>query len=172
MPRRANNKNKILTIAILSLITGTLNAIAIVISFYPASIARVFRYIASGCFGLSAFNDDHMVLLGLLFHYVISIIFSLAFWAIYPKFKNGLKNKYFIGVIFGLITWVVMNFAVLPLTNIPKPPEHTSINMLTAIEGIAALIICVGLPAALISDRYYVGKAKRAARRRVRNNYS
>jgi len=171
MPRRANNKNKILTIAILSLITGTLNAIAIVISFYPASIARVFRYIASGLFGLSAFTEDNMVFWGLLFHCVITVVFSLGFWAIYPKFKSGLKNKYLIGVIFGLIIWVVMNFAVLPLTNIPKPPEHT-VSLLAVIEGIAALIICVGLPIALISDRYYIRKAKRAARRRVRNNYS
>lgn len=172
MSRKNYNRNKVLTIVILSFITGTLDAIAAIIIGYPSGPDMVFKYIASGFFGRAAFIEDHMVLWGVFFHYLIATAFSIGFWVIYPKFKIGLKNKYFIGVVFGLMTWVVMNFAVLPLTEVAKQPEHASINISLIIKSIAALIICVGLPAAIISDIYYTQKARRAARRRVRNHYS
>ncbi len=171
MRRKANNRHKLLTIVAMGLITGTLDAIAAVI-ISPQTPDMVFKYIASGYFNQAAYMEDHMVLWGIFFHYVIAMIISVALWAIYPKFRKGIKNKYITGIIFGLLVWIAMNFAVLPLTSVPKKPDNVPVDKILIIKSFVALIICVGLPAAIISERYYTRKAKRAARRRVRNHYS
>jgi uncharacterized membrane protein YagU involved in acid resistance len=171
MPKKTKINKKIFIIAVISLITGTLQAIALLI-IGPHSPETLFRYIASGYYNQEAFTEDNMVLWGILFHYLIATAFSAGFWGIYPKFWKSIKNKYRIGLIFGLMIWIIMTFAVLPLTSVAKKPESPSIDIVMNLKNIIASIICVGMPAAIISDDYYRRKAKRADRRRVRNHYS
>jgi hypothetical protein len=91
------------------------------------------------------------VIWGFLFHYFIAAVFTIVLFLLYPAFSRILKNKYVIGIIDGLLIWAIMNLIILPLTNIPKRPMHFGIGLL---EGIAALIICVGIPTAVIADRF------------------
>lgn len=171
MPRKANVKQKILTVVMMGLVTGILEGIALII-LSPQTPDLVFKYIASGYFNQAAYMEDHMVLYGVCLHFVIATIISLALWSIYPKFRKSIKNRFTIGILFGVLVWIVMNFAVLPLTSVPKNPDNMPADKVLAIKNIIALIVCVGLPAAFISDNYYMRKARRAARRRVRNHYS
>jgi hypothetical protein len=144
---------KLLIIVWLSLLTGTLDAIAAIIIGYPATPGQIFRYIASGLFGKAAFTGNHMIFWGVLFHYLIATTFSVVFFVLYPNFKRILKNKYVTGILYGFIIWVVMNMAVLPLSNVPKQPGQ--VNLITVITSLLALIICIGLPVSLTVTKYY-----------------
>jgi hypothetical protein len=146
--------SKTLTILSLCLLTGTLDAIAALVIGHTTSFAPIFRYIASGWFGKEAFaGGTSMMLWGILFHYLIASVWSVLLFFLYPSFSGFLKSKYLTGIVFGVIIWLIMNRLILPLTHVPK---HTSPPTAHAIfNGILALILCVGLPIALVANKYY-----------------
>jgi hypothetical protein len=147
-------KSKFITILLTCLLTGTLDAIAALLISYKIPPAVIFKFIASGWFGKQAMSGGiAMVLWGLIFHYLIATIFSVILFQLYPGAIRILKNRYFTGIIYGLLIWVVMNYVVLPFTNIPHVRGH--INVIGLIKGIAALIICVGVPIALMAENFY-----------------
>jgi hypothetical protein len=147
-------RNKASTLLRLCLLAGTLDGIAALLISYKISPAIIFQFIASGWFGKAAFTGGTaMVICGIAFHYLIASFWSTLLFHLYPGFKRIVMNKYVIAVLFGLIIWLVMNLAVLPLTNIPK--HAGPINILNLAEGIAALILCLGMPIAMTADRYY-----------------
>lgn len=166
MPK--SKANKLYYIVVLGLVTGALDGIAALILSYPVGFSRIFRYIASGYFGPGAFTEDNMVLWGLLFHFFIATTFSLMLLELQPKFKMLTKNNYLLAILYGVLIWLVMKFAVLPLTNIPKPPESAHFNVISELKEIIALVICLGLPITFVADKYYMKKAKRSANRKVR----
>ena len=157
MPQQKNNK--LLTIVWLSLLTGTLDGILSFIFSYPASPEQSYRYIASGLFGISAFTSNYMVFWGILFHYLIASVFSAVFFLLYPDYKKILNNKYILAFVFGLIIWIISTFGILPLSNVPDikgvPKYPSQLNLITAIIGIAGLILCLGLPISLIANKHY-----------------
>jgi hypothetical protein len=152
MPNRP--KSKFITILLVCLLTGTLDAIAALLISYKVPPVIIFKFIASGWFGKQAMSGGiGMVLWGLVFHYLIATIFSVILFQLYPVVIKILRDKYFTGIIYGLLIWVVMNYLVLPFTNIPH--GHGHIQAIGLIKGIAALIICVGIPIALMADNFY-----------------
>ncbi len=152
MPNRG--KSKFITILLTCLLTGTLDAIAAILLSYKIPPAIIFKFIASGWFGKPAMSGGtEMVLWGLIFHYLIAACFSVALFLLYPAVIKLLKNKYIAGLVYGLLIWGIINYGVLPLTNIPK--GHGHIHVVGLIKGIAALVICVGTPIALMADSYY-----------------
>ncbi len=147
-------KSKSMTILLTCLLTGTLDAIAAILISYKIPPAIIFKFIASGWFGRPALSGGTgMVLMGLIFHYIIAAGFSVSLFLAYPVMTRIFKNKYLAGLTYGILIWLVMNFIVLPFTNIPK--SHTHINAAGLIKGVAALVICVGMPIALIADHFY-----------------
>jgi hypothetical protein len=147
-------KNKFITILITCLLTGTLDAIAALLISYKIPPVIIFKFIASGWFGKQAMSGGiGMVLWGLIFHYLIAAIFSVVLFQLYSAVIKILRDKYFTGIVYGLLIWVVMNYVVLPFTNIPH--GHGHIQAIGLIKGIAALIICVGIPIALMADNFY-----------------
>ena len=147
-------KTKSMTILLTCLLTGTLDAIAAILISYRIPPAVIFKFIASGWFGRPALSGGKgMVLWGLIFHYIIAAIFSVALFLVYPGMARIFKNKYLTGLAYGMLIWLIMNFIVLPFTNIPK--SHTHIDAAGLVKGVAALIICVGMPIAIIADNYY-----------------
>ena len=75
------------------------------------------------------------------------------YWA-YPRIPLLSKNVIVTGLVFGVGIWLVMNLLVLPNSNIPQAPFNTTKAVLEIVWH-AAL---VGLPMALITDRYYSKK--------------
>ena len=150
MERRS--KSKFVTVLQTCLLTGTLDALAALLISYKIPPAVIFKFIASGWFGRQAMSGGtSMILWGLVFHYLIAAFFTATLFWLYPRIVNVLKNKYMIGILYGLVIWIIMNYIVLPITNIPKSNSH--LELISLLKGIAALIICVGLPVALIADK-------------------
>jgi len=152
-------KSKFVTVLQNCLLTGTLDAFAAILISYKIPPAVIFKFIASGWFGREAMSGGmSMVLWGLIIHYLIAAFFAVTLFWLYPLIAKVLKNKYLIGIIYSLVIWGIMNYIVLPITNIPK--IHGHLELISLLKGTAALIICIGLPVALIADREMVKTSK------------
>ena len=147
-PRKSN---VVLNILGIGLITGTLDGLAALLWNYKIKPAIIFKFIASAAFGKAAFKGGaEMVVAGVVFHYLIAILFTSAFYLLYPFFKKGLKNAYLIAVLYGFTAWIIMNLVVIPITQKAFPV----VKLPVVITGIAVLIVCLGVPVALIADRH------------------
>jgi len=143
------------TILLTGLLTGTLDALAAIAWNYKINPAKIFQFIASGVFGKQAFNGGvEMILWGLFFHYLIACSFTVVFFITYPAFIGALKNKYVTGIIFALITWVLTNLVIVPLSQIGWRPVSVSF----IVTGFGILIFTIGLPIALIANKFYARK--------------
>jgi len=122
-------------------------------------VAQVFSFIASGVFGKAAFvMSGKMVAYGIMFHYMISYIFTTTWFVTFPMFTKLFRNKYVIGVLYGLFTWLIMSFIVIPLSHTPKG-KH-GMTLMGAGIGMATLVLCIGLPTALMASNYYFSVRK------------
>jgi uncharacterized membrane protein YagU involved in acid resistance len=145
-------KSKIQTIFLAGLIAGLLDGIAAVIFLGKMNYSGVFKFVASGLFGTSAFaGGNEMVLFGVIIHLLIAMTFAFFYYFIFSKIGFFSKNKIIGGLFFGLLVWIIMNLIILPFTNIP----HSPINLIGAIKNILILMICVGLPISLITHKQY-----------------
>lgn len=147
--------NAIISVIIIGLLVGTLDGIAAIIWSYCYTHVislGVFKGVASGIFGSAAFSGGSiMIFYGILLHYLIAFIFTTALFLLYPFFNFLLKNKYIVGLLYGIVIWAIMNLVVSPLSNALKPTLSTH----NIIIGILILIVCVGLPIAIISNNHY-----------------
>jgi hypothetical protein len=142
------------TLLLLCLIAGTLDAIAAILMTWKYPATTVFKFIASGWFGTAALKGGtEMVVCGVLFHYLIASIHSCIFFFLYPGFKRVVGNKIVIAIIIGVLIWAIMEFVVLPLTNIPRrlAPEPISSMLI----GAGVLCVTLGAPIVIIANRYY-----------------
>ncbi|MDB5114985.1 MAG: hypothetical protein JWQ79_477 [Mucilaginibacter sp.] len=153
----SNKRSALKNVLLISLLTGTLDAIAAILLIFKSNpkinlefiSESVFRFIASGAYGKGALaGGSEMVVSGLIFHYTIAFLFTTVFYQLYPTVKSAFKNKYVIGIFYGVLAWVIMNMAVVPLSKIGYHP----IKLPFILSGMAALVICLGLPIALIAD--------------------
>ena len=55
------------------------------------------------------------------------------------------------GLIYGAIIYLIMNFLVLPLSGVPHP--KSTITLANRINGVLALLFCIGLPVSLLISR-------------------
>lgn len=144
--------NLLTNILIAGLIAGTLDILAGIYLLAGGNAAGVLKYIASGAFGRSAFAvGTEMVVWGLLFHYIIASSWTAVFFLSYPKLSFLRRNKWLNAAAYGVLVWTVMNLVVLPLTNI-APRAFTPSGV---VQNAAILVVCIGLPVALLADRFY-----------------
>src|SRR5713226_7487438 len=133
MPATTYKLSAFRKILVLGLITGTLDALAALIINYKINPLLIFRFIASGVFGRAAFaGAEEMVVAGILFHYLIAYLFTVAFYLLYPFCYSILKNKYIVAIVYGGSAWLVMNLIVVPLSMIG--PHH--IRIIGIITGV------------------------------------
>jgi hypothetical protein len=139
------------------LLVGTLDMTAACINAYISfglSPGRVFKYIATGILGKSAFAGDALVdLLGILMHYFVAYSWTAFFFFIYPRTNLVNQNKYITGTFYGVLIWMVMNLVVVPLSNVPKSKNGFNVNQAYINAGI--LIVVIGVPLSLIAYRYF-----------------
>jgi hypothetical protein len=147
-------KNLYLALLLTVFITGTLDAAATLLLNSKVPVSQVFSFIASGVFGKKAFvMSGKMVAYGIIFHYMISYIFTTTWFISFPLFTKLFRNKFVIGTLYGLFTWLIMSFVVIPLSHTPKG-KH-GMTLYGAGIGMATLVLCIGLPTALIASDYY-----------------
>jgi hypothetical protein len=136
-----------------TLLVGTLD-ISDAFIFYGLkgfSPAVILRSIASGVLGRPAYSmGGRSALLGLFFHFFIA--FSAATVYLLASRKLPLaRHPLLYGILYGLGLYCVMNYIVLPLTRVVPKPQFMLVPF---INGVAALVVCIGIPLAFIAHRY------------------
>lgn len=144
------------------LTAGTLDITAAGIQYYIRTgkgPGGVLRFVASGLLGRKAFAGGNTAAAwGLLFHYCNALLFTLFFFWLFPRLKIMGKNLWVTGLCYGVFTWCVMNLLVVPASrapHIPFVPGKAAVAMMI-------LMVCIGLPIALIIGRYYQTKSRAA----------
>ena len=84
------------------------------------------------------------------FHFFIAFCATSVFLLAARKLPLA-RRPWLYGALFGVALYLVMNYIVLPLSKIglrPTPP------LVPLINGVAALVFCIGIPLAFIARRY------------------
>lgn len=144
------------TIVRAGLLSGLLDAIAASVMFMITSGGKspelVWRYVASAVLKADAYSGGKVVILwGLLFHFMIAFIWTCLYFVAYPYIKFLHRNSIVSGLLYGIVIWIGMNFVVVPISFAKKG----SFDLIKALPGIIVLMVCVGLPIAIIVGRYY-----------------
>lgn len=154
----SSSKRLLRAILLTGLLAGLLDGIAAVILFLSSGGKNpifVFQFIASGVFGRElAFSATYMAVLGLVFHLVIAMGWTVLYFLAYPKISWMSQKPVVSGIIYGLFVWVMMNQVVLPLSNVPRLP----FDIAKAIMNMAVLVVAIGLPISLRARKYYSNK--------------
>jgi len=144
-------KQALKTILLAGIVAGILDGVSAVVILGKLDFAAVWKYVASGYFGKSAFaGGNEMVIYGLLFHFTIALSWAIAYYLVFAKINFFSNYPILGGLLFGILIWSVMAFLVLPFSNIPK----RAFSGIGAIKNAAILMICVGLPISLITNKF------------------
>ena len=139
-------------------IVGVLDAIAASVNAYAqrgVSPLAVFRYVASGALGNSAFDGGLGIAgIGLLFHFIIAISWTFLFFLLYEKVKILQGDKLYVGMGYGIFVWLGMNLVVLPLSSVP--PLHYRLAPTLIMIGIHMFVI--GLSISFLANRFFQKK--------------
>ncbi len=111
---------------------------------------KVLQSVAAGAFGKEAYNGGwQMALTGLGFHTFIALCFAFFYVWIYPAFSKIFSNPIIAGIIYGCFVWTVMNIGLLKIVlGKTLTPKYILPNLII-------LILMVGLPIALVTNRFY-----------------
>jgi hypothetical protein len=114
-------------------------------------IEAVLRYVASGAFGKEAFTGGyHILLWGLLFHFMIALSYTFLFFALVRMIPALLKRRILLAVGYAFLMWAGVRFLVIPFSQItPAPPVLK--NVLIAV---AILLVCISGPLCLFAGKY------------------
>jgi hypothetical protein len=137
------------TILRAGLVAGTLDITAalVVYTHSGAERIRLLQGIASGLIGKSALHGGGTTaLLGLLCHFVIAMSWAAIYFAVSRRVRFLVEHAFVSGAVYGLIVYLIMNHVVVPLSAIGPRPFVLSHAILAA----AILVVCIGLPIALI----------------------
>jgi hypothetical protein len=140
---------------------GTLDALAAIIFYGPvfgnATVGQIFRGIASGAFGKSAFEGGKIMAVdGVIFHYLNAFCFSLFYFFIYPVTRFQKNHPLVAGIIYGIFVWSVMNLLIIPMSKIGSHP----MRFWPAVEAILILVFMVGIPISLIVHSHYQSRTE------------
>ena len=124
--------------------------LAFAFSFYGATVGasplRILHSIASGAFGMAAFDGGiATAAFGLLAHYFILIVAASLYYAASARVAALRQRAALCGPLFGVAIYCVMHYVVLPLSAAPK--FRTSILSISS-EFVMHLLI--GLTIALV----------------------
>lgn len=139
----------------IGLIAGTFDIADSIIfnAFRGITPTMIFRFIASGLIGTKSALalGAGSVVLGIVIHYFIAMWWTAVYYAASRKLKFLVRNAAISGIIYGGLVYIVMNFIVLPLTRIPHP--KTAITLASRVNGVLALLFCIGLATSLLVRR-------------------
>ena len=156
IPQLSGKKMMVKLILAAGLLVGTLDILSAFVDYYISTGKNplvVLPYIASGVFGKTALaGGTAMMILGLVFHYIIAFIFTILFFWIYPEIGFMSANRVLTGILYGLFIWVIMNLAVVQLSNAPHTPPN-AMKWPKVIKSMLILIFMIGLPLSFIADK-------------------
>jgi len=136
------------------LIAGTLDlTAACVYSWLRSGVSpvRVFHFIASGMLGAESFTGGaKTAVLGVALHFLIATIWTLLFYFASRKLLFLIEQPVVAGLLYGVLVYVLMNFVVVPLSQVTPRPQPISVRLV----NLVILMFCIGLPIALIVRRF------------------
>jgi uncharacterized membrane protein YagU involved in acid resistance len=141
------------------LIAGSMDITAACIHAYlrnGTTPEQILRGIAGGAFGKEASaNGNMMIVWGLLFHFLIAISFTFLFFLLAKMIPSLVRYPIIIAIIYGAFIWVFMRYVVLNyISTIKITPIVGQEKIINTIIGAVILMICIGLPDALLAKRY------------------
>jgi uncharacterized membrane protein YagU involved in acid resistance len=142
------------TILWIGLVAGTLDITENIVfnAFRGITPWRIFQFIASGLIDGRSFQLGWAsVALGVVLHYTIALIWTGIFYAIARKFAVVTCRPVLSGLLYGGVVYLIMNFIVLPFSGVPQP-QH-AITLASRINGVLALLMCIGLTVSLLMRR-------------------
>lgn len=143
------------SILIAGIIAGTMDATGATIAYLlrgGENPIKIWNYVGSGIFGEASIKGGMAyALMGLLFHYIIAIIWTTIFFKIHKYLLMISKNWIVLAIIYGIVVWVGMNLIVVPLSNTPKGPMTLNGALIAGF----VLIICIGSPISYLAKKYY-----------------
>ena len=111
----------------------------------------VLQFIASGVLGADSFTGGFTsAALGLALHFLIAFVATAVYYAASRKLKFMVDRAVICGLLYGIVVYLFMNLVVLPLT-LPVKISYTPASVAT---GVIILMLCIGLPIALVVRRY------------------
>jgi hypothetical protein len=153
----ARQASAIPTILWIGLVAGTLDISYNLIynSFRHITPAMVFRFIASGLVGVprAVQMGAAGIALGVFLHYFIAMSWTVIFYAASRKIAILWRRPVVSGLLYGCLVFVVMNFIVLPLSNVPHPKHHLTL-FVWVVNVITPLLLCIGLTISLLIRKY------------------
>ena len=160
MPSSFNDKHPFLfkRILLATIIAGTLDILAAILVYdiimQRVTAMQILNGIAMTVFGKISGNEIIMALVGLLIHYIITFCFAAAYFLLFPYISFLKKNILISGLLYGILVWFIMNVII-----VPAATGHRAPFLLPAfLRQIITLIVCIGLPIAFISAKYYEQK--------------
>jgi len=145
------------------LIAGALDITAACLQAYlknGTAPAQVLRYVASGAVDPKTFSSPALLTLaGLLVHFFIAISFTFLFFFLAKQIPSLIKYPIPIGILYGILVWAAMRFIILAnfSRHKQKPIEGAEAIKNAAIAA-GIIVICVGIPVALLARKYVRGK--------------
>lgn len=146
------NSSPAKTILLSGSVAGTLDIMCAIFILAGGNAAGVFRFIARGALGDTAFEGGpEMILYGALFHYLIAFSFAIGYYLVFPLIPALRKYPIPSGLLYGVFVWAFMHYLVLPFTyNTPEPATFQN-----SWKGVLILMVAVGLPISLITAKHY-----------------
>ncbi|MDE3137378.1 MAG: hypothetical protein KGL59_12440 [Acidobacteriota bacterium] len=153
----ARQTHALLTIVWIGLVAATLDIGYNLIynSFRSVTPAMVFRLIASGLVGVTRAVQMGAagVALGVVIHYSIAMTWTVLFYAASRKIAVLWRRPVISGLLYGCVVFVVMNFVVLPLSNVPHLKRHFTLFAWFYVV-FAPLLFCIGLTISLLMKKF------------------
>jgi hypothetical protein len=127
-------------------IAGTLDGLSACVFYHifsSVSSGSIFRYIASGLLGPSAFSGGpQTALLGLVLHYTIALGAAALFYAACLRVKALYEKPWIFGPLYGLVVFCVMHFVVVPLSRVQS--RNASMPFIELVFQLLAHTIFIG----------------------------
>jgi uncharacterized membrane protein YagU involved in acid resistance len=139
------------------LIAGTLDiADSLIFNAFPGiTPGMIFQYIASGLVGLRAFHwGGASVALGVVIHYFVALTWTAVFYLASRRFAILSRRPVISGLLYGVAVYLFMDLVALPLSGVPRPVK--AVTLASRINGVLALMICIGLTVSMLLRRAMV----------------
>ncbi|MES2072568.1 MAG: DUF1440 domain-containing protein [Pseudomonadota bacterium] len=148
-------RNIIQTALLACLVAGTLDITGAIVTsaMHGVPALRIVQSVASGLLGKDAYTGGFSTAaLGLALHFCMMLAFAFAFIWAYGRSVFIRTHAVWLGVVYGVAVYAWMNAVVLPLSAFPHHMKYDPAFLAT---GILTHILCVGLPIALVTKKYF-----------------
>ena len=154
-PGIVSRPNAFQVILLGGLIAGTLDLIAAcAVRWFRAGVSPVLvmQSIASGLLGSASYaGGAKTAVLGVALHFFIATVATAAFYFASRTLRFLVEHPITAGLVYGVAVYLFMTFVVLPLSAFP---QRGAPSLSGRVIGMLVIMICVGLPIAIIVGRF------------------